>query len=54
MIEGKEPEEEEIWAYIGQHRGISYWNAREALRELAYGGKPPEGYTSWGEYWKNQ
>jgi hypothetical protein len=34
----------------------SDYPAREALRSLAYGGscdsKSPNGYSSWGDYWK--
>jgi hypothetical protein len=33
--------------------GLNYYNARERLREKAYGGKPPGGYSSWGDYWKS-
>jgi hypothetical protein len=36
-----------------EHRGETYYTAREKLRELAYGGKPPDGYASWGDYWKS-
>jgi hypothetical protein len=49
--QGKEPSENEIREYMG-YSGFDYYNARETLRELAYGGKPPGGYSSWGDYWK--
>lgn len=32
--------------------GMSFYNAREQAREEKYGGKPPEGFRSWGDYWK--
>jgi len=32
--------------------GLDYYNAREKLREAAYGGKPPDGFSSWGDYFK--
>ena len=32
--------------------GLDYYNARERLREKAYGGKPPDGFSSWGDYFK--
>lgn len=32
--------------------GKSYYNAREELRKL-YNGKVPDGYSSWGDYWKS-
>lgn len=47
---GKEPTRAEIDELMKQ--GESYYSAREKLREAAYGGKPPEGYRSWGDYWK--
>lgn len=31
-----------------KHKGECYYSAREKLREKAYGGKPPGGYSSWG------
>lgn len=46
-----EPTEEEIRRLM-ESTGENYYNARERLREAAYGGKPPHGYGSWGDYWK--
>lgn len=51
-MEGKEPTKEEIEAYM-EETGENYYNSREKLRELAYGGKPPNGHKSWGDYWKS-
>lgn len=48
-----EPTDEEVAAYMEQNKGISFYNARETLRERAYGGKPPHGYSSWGLYWEH-
>ena len=47
-----EPTEEEIRRYMKENNE-NYYNARERLREHAYGGKPPGGYSSWGDYWKS-
>lgn len=47
-----EPTEKEIYAYMKTHPE-NYYNARERLREKAYGGKPPHGFQSWGDYWKS-
>ena len=52
MPEGKEPTKKEIEKYMKEHN-TSYYNAREKLREYAYGGKPPGGHQSWGDYWKS-
>jgi len=41
----KEPSPEAI-------KAKGYYVAREEERELAYGGKPPHGYSSWGDYFK--
>jgi hypothetical protein len=49
---GTEPTREEIDQYMKEH-DTNFYNAREALRERAYGGKPPRGFVSWGEFWKN-
>ena len=48
----KEPTAEEIRDYA-KRNGYSHYTARERLREQAYGGKPPNGYRSWGDYWKS-
>ncbi|MDF2434766.1 MAG: hypothetical protein JWP44_4397 [Mucilaginibacter sp.] len=48
---GIEPTSEEILAYQAE-TGENWYNAREELREKAYGGKPPFG-GSWGNFWKN-
>lgn len=52
IIVGKEPDHEQIIQHMQQHKE-NYYNSREQLRELAYGGKPPGGYASWGDYWKS-
>jgi len=51
-IDGKEPTLEEIERYMKENK-TDFYNTREALREAAYGGKPPLGYQSWGDYWKS-
>lgn len=51
---GTEPTEEDIRQFIKKSDGMeSYYTAREKLREKSYGGKPPGGYQSWGDYWKS-
>lgn len=50
-LQGYEPTEEEIQEYM-KANNMDFYNARERLREAAYGGLPPRGYSSWGEYWK--
>jgi len=47
-----EPTDKDIQARM-ETTGEIYYNARERLREQVYGGKPPDGFVSWGEYWKN-
>ena len=51
-LSGREPTEQEIQEYMKENNE-NYYNARERLRENAYGGKPPGGYRSWGDYWKS-
>ena len=48
-----EPTDDEIWEYMRNNKFETYYTAREKLREKAYGGKPPDGYGSWGDYWKS-
>lgn len=50
-IQGIEPTNDEVQKYM-EISGENFYNARELLRNLAYGGTPPGGYTSWGDYWK--
>lgn len=50
--QNSEPTHSETIKYMEQHTE-NYYNSREQLRELAYGGKPPQGYSSWGDYWKS-
>lgn len=47
----REPSEEDINSLM-KSANLSYYGARERLREESYGGKPPSGYSSWGDYWK--
>lgn len=47
----KEPTEDEIVTYMIE-TSKDFYNAREDLRERAYGGKPPEGFPDWGTYWQ--
>ena len=49
---GTEPSLEEV-AQSMQDDELSFYEAREQLREKVYGGKPRGGYTSWGDYWKS-
>lgn len=48
----KEPTQEEVEKRM-KETGERFYDAREALREAAYGGKPPDGFASWGDYWKS-
>ena len=50
-LNNPEPDREEVELYMREH-SLDFYNAREQLREKAYGGKPPGGYASWGDYWK--
>ena len=50
-LQGDEPTEKQIQEYM-KTNSENWYNARERLREVAYGGLPPRGYSSWGEYWK--
>lgn len=52
-LKGEEPTHLEIKAYMDSNPGESFYSVRELLREKAYGGKPPNGCYSWGEFWKN-
>lgn len=47
---GREPTEDEILKYMADNNE-NYYNAGERLREDQYGGLPPDGYTSWGDFW---
>lgn len=51
ILRSKSPTEEEIKNRMRLY-GESYYSAREALRNQAYGGTPPHGYTDWGTYFK--
>ena len=42
-LQGREPDPSEYHDYA----------SRELAREKAYGGKPPNGFASWGDYWKS-
>jgi hypothetical protein len=50
-VVGNEPSADAVNQYMAEHQE-SYYNARERLREIAYGGKPPGGFQCWGDYWK--
>jgi hypothetical protein len=52
--QGKSPEptEDDVREYM-EENNENFYNARERLRERVYGGKPPNGYQSWGDYWKS-
>jgi hypothetical protein len=47
----EEPSDSEVKEYM-ETNNENYYSSREALREKSYGGKPPSGYASWGDYWK--
>lgn len=47
-----EPSDDEISDFLAKNPGHSWYTAREKLREQAYGGRPPGGFQSWGDYWK--
>ena len=51
-LTNKEPSNEEIEKYAKANK-VDLYTAREKLREQAYGGKPPFGFQSWGDYWKS-
>lgn len=56
--EKREPEYDEVLKYIEETGNRhSFYSAREELRNLVYGGhigaKPPNGFQSWGDYWKS-
>lgn len=55
-MSGDEPSQATIDAYMAENPGLGWYNAREQLRSIAYGGspdaRPPGGYTDWGTYWK--
>ena len=51
-VSGKEPSHK-IIREKSRREGTSHYQARETLREQAYGGKPPNGHQSWGDYWKS-
>lgn len=46
--ESREPTLEEIHKLMKENN-MDFYNAREKT----YGGKPPTGYSSWGDYWKS-
>ena len=48
-----EPCIKDIQKIQAEDAGHTFYTAREEARERAYGGKPPTGYQSWGDYWKN-
>ena len=47
----REPTDDEIKKHM-KNNNENYYNSREKLREESYGGKPPMGYRSWGDYHK--
>jgi len=48
----KSPTEKDVQEYMKLNKE-TYYVSREALRNRAYGGTPPNGYSSWGDYWKS-
>ena len=53
VVDGKEPTMDEIRKYMEENPNLGYYTAREEWRNKAYGGYPPEGFRSWGDYWKS-
>lgn len=51
--EGVEPTDEEVREHAKRNPHLGSYCSREELREKAYGGKPPGGFQSWGDYWKS-
>jgi hypothetical protein len=49
----REPTTIEIQSCMAENK-LTYYGAREFLREQSYGGKPPEGFQSWGDYHKSR
>jgi hypothetical protein len=47
----KEPSDAMIKDYMRIY-GMNFYAAREKARKDAYGGKPPNGFSDWGTYWK--
>ena len=52
-LQGIEPTKEQVEILMKNNPKHSFYTAREELQEKAYGGKPPHGYASWGDYWKS-
>jgi len=53
IVNGREPSPDEVQKHLDKNPGLGFYNAREELRNKAYGGKPPGGFQSWGDYWKS-
>jgi hypothetical protein len=51
LPKGHEPTDEEINEYMLKNKE-NWYVSRERLRENSYNGKPPEGYSDWGTFWK--
>ena len=51
--QGKEPSTESVEKRMKEDNNKSFYQAREELRNAAYGPLPP-GYSDWGTYWKSQ
>ena len=51
-VPGHDPTDEEIKKEMAR-TGQAFYNTRELLREKAHGGKPPNGFSSWGDYYKS-
>jgi hypothetical protein len=48
-----EPDRGDIETRMTEKPHHTFYTAREELRDEWYGGKPPHGHASWGDYWKS-
>ena len=50
---GIEWSEEKIYK-LAEKQNLSFSDAKELMRELVYGGKPPKRYPSWADFWESK
>lgn len=55
LTNDKQPSEQDIKEYMKLHTGVSYYFARNELRQKARItlGAAPDGFASWSDYWKS-
>lgn len=49
----RHPSDSDVFDHMKEHPSKSFYSAREDLRNEAFGGLPPIGYESWGDFWKS-